>query len=159
MECFDLFPVSSPFDLVEVKHSELQEFKGHADSRFDAPCSSIQYQYSDGREYTSSVPDNIYYPSVRHRLGGRESETINDNSLGQYCNDKSAYRSIREPDSRPKIPCDICGKFIYKKSRSRHMITHTGEKPFSCNICHKAFNRKSTLKNHMIIHIHENQLS
>ncbi|KFM71028.1 Zinc finger protein 16, partial [Stegodyphus mimosarum] len=38
--------------------------------------------------------------------------------------------------------CDICGKsFRYKEYLKKHIFTHTGEKPYKCNLCSKAFAR------------------
>ena len=49
--------------------------------------------------------------------------------------------------------CQLCdSRFLCRSKLDRHMLTHTGAKPFAC-FCGKSFNQKSALKNHTRRHM------
>lgn len=49
--------------------------------------------------------------------------------------------------------CDLCGKkFRYGNTLKRHQRIHTGEAPFPCPVCNKAFFSNGELHNHSVIH-------
>ena len=49
-----------------------------------------------------------------------------------------------------EFACPYCSKIMKKrKDMTRHIMIHTGEKPFSCTFCNFRANQKSTVNEHV----------
>ena len=70
---------------------------------------------------------------------------------------KSEAESNQLKGASGKVPCGLCGKQISKKSMKVHVRVHTGENPYKCKFCEKAFKQKVLANRHELTHTGENQ--
>ena len=71
--------------------------------------------------------------------------------------------SVGQPDNnnyRKNFKCLTCGKYFSSKHCLReHCFIHTGEKPYSCQVCQKIFKHASQLSMHKKTHEQRYELS
>ncbi|KAI5703101.1 hypothetical protein M8J75_007680 [Diaphorina citri] len=63
---------------------------------------------------------------------------------------KASLLRLAKPKPKRTYPCEKCGKvFGWPTDLKRHVLIHSGLRPFSCQHCGSSFNRSCLLKKHV----------
>lgn len=138
--CNKPFPIKSNYDSHMRRHTGDKKFACHlCEKKFTTKC--------DLQRHTRS------HSHVReHRCQHCEKEYKDERVLKVHMAKIHAIGvgKVKIPVRERKHACHFCPKAYYAKNKlTRHIYTHSGEKPFHCPICEKKFNDKSYVKQHL----------
>lgn len=100
---------------------------------------------------SAEATERINPQGLRKPKRGRRSKAfVQDPQL-----EKPEPKVLKKGNRAGVFICQVtgCGQFFSRKEHlERHLLMHTGEKPFRCILCPKGFSREDNLKQHLKVH-------
>jgi uncharacterized Zn-finger protein len=132
LEAYDS-PVSSPYQANRQVLSDDQY--SNTNSQSPATYYSIPKNNAPVHQHSPGEGSQYYIPKANTAIYQQHSPGTGEGSHPQ------------------RFPCSHCNKqFNFKSHYERHILVHTGEKPYKCVVCGLACNLKGNLKTHMLLH-------
>ncbi|MCJ1478540.1 hypothetical protein MMC13_007220 [Lambiella insularis] len=117
--------------------------------------SSLSTDYNPAQSFSMPGPTQEQEdPPRTHVVGSQGRRGILPSAAGRPAavtregtSTKSSIVPIKDADG--KFPCPHCNKtYLHAKHLKRHLLRHTGDRPYSCILCNDTFSRSDILKRH-----------
>lgn len=145
----DLYPINrkvnenvSTVSKLDVQSNKLSKLTSN-DKKQDND--EVQYPESNNVQMETDVED--FHPLKYCSISMEDTKETNTTILLPK---QKRYNIIpSNVVTKKKYPCSFCSKvFGWSTDLKRHVLTHTGERPFKCKLCDASFTRNFLLQKH-----------
>ncbi|XP_035239377.1 zinc finger protein 341 isoform X3 [Anguilla anguilla] len=148
VQVYSTLPPMAGGGSTEVQTLGLQPFQQIPSQCVDSPPFTTPPVYSPGKQgsktKTCGITANLAELGDFHKTAPPR-RAKNDGANGQEVGQVKGKAQ--------KLKCNFCEKTFTKNfDLQQHIRSHTGEKPFQCIVCGRAFAQKSNVKKHMQTH-------
>ncbi|KDR14732.1 myoneurin-like [Zootermopsis nevadensis] len=132
---------SEDFNPLKFCFVTLEESEGNAEEQKGKVAEESMVKTPRGASSRKQkTPKKVYY----HQNG-----KLNHNYVASELVSGDSEKVVSSCASRKKYPCHLCSKvFGWSTDLKRHILTHTGERPFKCSACQATFTRNFLLQKH-----------
>ena len=97
----------------------------------------------------ASTQNFTFFRNIQEEEEDHQSEDEDDDASGMTSPDNKKGSAYSSAPQKQKCPyCDR--KFPWSSSLVRHIRTHTGQKPYTCEVCNYPFTTKSNCDRHLL---------
>ena len=128
--------------------------------RTDALRSHLRVHNVGVSAYKKQAADETVAEKSSQAVAHQDFDNVVENNLTNDDENVKQHQEIGKSPRGKEFSCSFCQKvFHYASHLTRHMTTHTDQKPFKCMLCDRLFARAERLMVHINTHFTDSTIT